>query len=148
MLKQLTVIFLQLYEPFWIEEADVWRVERTNEVNPRAHVRFLKISEFNLYSFRSCNLFLKGKTISNACIWSLRMKTCQQHPLSSFWNGICPLAKIFKYSQYEYKKDSDREGKGGKLRPKHRAKNISLQKNGSGSAILNYESNESRSAGP
>ncbi len=33
-----------LYEPFWIEEADVWRVERTNKVNPRAHVRFLKVS--------------------------------------------------------------------------------------------------------
>ncbi len=46
------MIFLLLYEPFWIEEADVWRVERTNEVNPRAHVRFLKVSEFNPYFFQ------------------------------------------------------------------------------------------------
>jgi hypothetical protein len=61
------MIFLLLYEPFWIEEADVWRVERTDEMNPRAHVRFLKVSEFNLYSFRSCNLF-RAKPGSNQCI--------------------------------------------------------------------------------
>ncbi len=48
-LNQLTMIFQLLYEPFWIEEADVWRVERTNKVNPRAHIRFLKVSEFNRY---------------------------------------------------------------------------------------------------
>jgi hypothetical protein len=56
------MIFLLLYEPFWIEEADVWRVERTDEVNPSAHIRFLKISDFNRYFFRSCNL-LRAKPI-------------------------------------------------------------------------------------
>jgi hypothetical protein len=66
MSKQLTTICSLLYEPFWVEEADVWRVERTNEVNPRAHIRFLKVSEFNLYFCRSCNLLKAKPTVNSA----------------------------------------------------------------------------------